>query len=80
MKKNIIIISTVFMTLVSSLTTFASVKSSFEESTNHEGIYFEIPSQGKGACRHASCKCTWYNRAQGGAGKCVCGHWDYVHN
>lgn len=37
-------------------------------------------STGRGSCRHAGCGCQWYQRAEGGAGKCVCGHWDYVHN
>lgn len=36
---------------------------------------------GRGACRHAGCGCTSYQRAwDGSGGKCVCGHWDYVHN
>ena len=49
-------------------------------SHHHESENVEVCSQGKGACRHAGCGCQWYNRANGGAGKCVCGHWDYVHN
>lgn len=34
---------------------------------------------GYGACRHAGCGCQAY-RSAGTGGKCVCGHWDYVHN
>ena len=38
-------------------------------------------SQGSGACRHANCRCQAYRMAHDGSGgKCVCGHWDYVHN
>ena len=36
---------------------------------------------GRGACRHAGCGCQTYTMAHDGSGgKCVCGHWDYVHN
>lgn len=36
---------------------------------------------GRGACRHAGCGCRAYQMAwDGSGGKCVCGHWDYVHN
>lgn len=36
---------------------------------------------GSGSCRHAGCGCLAYKRAwDGSGGKCVCGHWDYVHN
>lgn len=38
------------------------------------------PSTGYGSCRHGACRCQGYVRAEGGAGKCICGHWDYVHN
>ena len=38
-------------------------------------------SKGSGACRHANCRCQAYRMAHDGSGgKCVCGHWDYVHN
>lgn len=80
MKKSIILGLTVIMTLAASVTGFANVSAFDADHNHHEGVHVEGTSQGKGACRHAGCKCTWYNRAQGGAGKCVCGHWDYVHN
>ena len=36
---------------------------------------------GRGSCRHAGCGCQVYKMAwDGSGGKCVCGHWDYVHN
>lgn len=36
---------------------------------------------GTGACRHAGCGCQRYVMAHDGSGgKCICGHWDYVHN
>ncbi len=38
-----------------------------------------ISFKGKGACRHGGCSCENYISAHNG-GKCVCGHWDYVHN
>lgn len=31
-----------------------------------------------GACHHGACSCKRYVSAHNG-GKCVCGHWDYVH-
>ena len=80
MKKSIVLGLAVVMALAASVTVFASVSDSHSDCNHHDGIHVEVASQGKGACRHPGCKCTWYNRAQGGAGKCVCGHWDYVHN
>lgn len=80
MKKSIVLAFTVIMTLAASVTSFANGLAFDADHNHYECIHAEIASQGKGACRHAGCKCTWYNRAQGGAGKCVCGHWDYVHN
>ena len=38
-----------------------------------------MAKSGHGACRHAGCGCQVY-RSAGTGGKCVCGHWDYVHN
>lgn len=80
MKKTIVLGLTVVMVLVASVSAFASISVNNAESTQHKHIGVEVAAQGKGSCRHAGCKCTWYNRAEGGAGKCVCGHWDYVHN
>lgn len=80
MKKSIVLGLAVVMTLAASVAAFASVSSYDAEHNHHEGVQVEVVSQGKGACRHAGCKCSWYSRAEGGAGKCVCGHWDYVHN
>lgn len=78
MRKTIVFGIAVIMTLTASVTTFAHVSAIEADHNHHESV--ELTSQGTGACRHAGCKCTWYIRAQGGAGKCVCGHWDYVHN
>lgn len=80
MKKLIFLGLAAVMTLAASVTAFASISEFHSDVNRHEGVHVEVSSQGKGACRHAGCKCTWYNRAQGGAGRCVCGHWDYVHN
>lgn len=33
---------------------------------------------GSGKCGHGGCHCSRYVSAHNG-GKCVCGHWDYVH-
>ena len=36
---------------------------------------------GRDSCRHAGCGCQSYVMAHDGSGgKCICGHWDYVHN
>ena len=36
---------------------------------------------GRGNCRHPGCGCMAYKMAwDGSGGKCVCGHWDYIHN
>ena len=80
MKKSIVLVLAVAMALAASVAAFASVSNSHSVCNHPEGVHVEVASQGKGACRHPGCKCTWYHRAQGGAGKCVCGHWDYVHN
>lgn len=79
MKKTIVLSLAAVMTLAASVTAFANVSTFGGDQEHHNFGHVEITSQGKGACGHAGCKCTWYNRAQGGAGKCVCGHWDYVH-
>ena len=80
MKKSFIFGLAVVMTLAASVSVFANVSDSNSKCNNLEDVHVEVASQGSGSCRHAGCKCTWYVRAQGGAGKCVCGHWDYVHN
>ena len=80
MKKSIVLGLAVVMGLAASVTTFASVYDSHTESNQPEGISVEATSHGHGRCRHASCWCTHYVRATGGAGKCICGHWDYIHN
>ena len=80
MKKSIVIGLAVVMALAASVTTFASVSDSNTECNHPEGIRVESTSRGTGSCRHPLCKCTHYVRATGGAGKCICGHWDYVHN
>lgn len=41
------------------------------------GIVFASTRSGK--CRHGACSCKHYVSAHNG-GKCVCGHWDYVHD
>lgn len=80
MKKSFVLGFAVFMTLAASVTAFANVSASDVEINHHDCVHVEVTSQGKGSCRHAGCKCSWYTRAEGGAGKCTCGHWDYVHN
>lgn len=80
MKKSIVLGLVAVMALAASVTAFASVSDSHSEYNHHEGAHVEATSQGNGSCRHALCKCTHYTRATGGAGKCTCGHWDYVHN
>ena len=81
MKKTIAFSFVVVIALAASLTAFAKVSSVSVGKNNHlGGNHVEVASQGKGSCRHGGCRCAWYVRAQGGAGKCVCGHWDYVHN
>ena len=80
MKKSIVLGFAVIMTLAVSVTAFASASKTHSECNRSEAVQVNVTSQGSGSCRHAGCKCTWYVRAQGGAGKCVCGHWDYVHN
>lgn len=43
--------------------------------------YKGMTNKGKGSCRHAGCSCTKYKMAHDGSGgKCICGHWGYVHN
>lgn len=32
-----------------------------------------------GKCNHGACSCKHYVSAHNG-GKCICGHWDYVHD
>lgn len=61
-----------------SLSAFAGSKN--VNSDMQEGVNVEVTAQGKGSCRHGGCPCKAYVRLEGGAGKCVCGHWDYVHN
>lgn len=80
MKKTIVLAIAAIMALSASVTAFANVTTEGTDINHHESIHTEASSQGKGSCRHAGCKCSWYKRAEGGAGKCVCGHWDYVHN
>lgn len=65
----------VVMAMVASVAAFAA------SSSNHNDLKCNDSASmtGKGACRHALCSCKWYVSA-GTGGKCVCGHWDYVHN
>lgn len=80
MKKSIVFSFAVVIALAASVTALANVSTSRTEAKHCVETHVEVASQGKGACRHALCRCTYYTRAKGGAGKCVCGHWDYVHN
>ncbi len=80
MKKSIVFSFAVVIALAASVTAWANVSTSRTEAKHCVETHVEVASQGKGACRHALCRCTCYTRAKGGAGKCVCGHWDYVHN
>lgn len=77
MKKKIFGLAVVVMALVASVAVFAN--SAVDYCDLVENIKHSVSAQGKGGCRHAGCKCTWYQSAHTG-GKCVCGHWDYVHN
>lgn len=80
MKKTIVLGLAVVMALTTAVTTFSSGLTSEEAFCNHDGVQVESTSQGNGACRHALCGCTKFTRATNGAGKCTCGHWDYVHD
>ena len=80
MKKTIVLGLAVVMALTTAFTAFSSGLTSEEVFCNHKGVQVESTSQRNGACRHALCRCTKYTRATGGAGKCTCGHWDYVHD
>lgn len=80
MKKTIVLGFAVVMALTTAVTAFSSGLTSEEAFSKHEGVQVESTSQRNGACRHALCRCTKYTRATGGAGKCTCGHWDYVHD
>lgn len=77
MKKNIFCFAVV-MTMVASVAAFASSNSNHND-LNSNDPQKSISITGKGACRHALCKCQRYVSA-GTGGKCTCGHWDYVHN
>lgn len=68
----------VVMAMVASVAAFANSNSSHKDLSCNEP-HHSVSVTGKGACRHALCKCQWYVSA-GTGGKCVCGHWDYVHN
>lgn len=80
MKKSFAFGLFVVMALAVSVTAFSSGSSSEPEYNHCDRVHVESTTQGSGSCRHALCKCTSYTRAEGGAGKCTCGHWDYVHN
>ena len=68
----------VVMAMVASVAAFASSNSNHNDLNCNEPLN-PVTVTGKGACRHALCGCKWYVSA-GTGGKCVCGHWDYVHN
>ena len=74
--KKMIFCFAVVMATVASVATFAN---SSHNDLNCKESHNSISVAGKGACRHALCGCKWYVSA-GTGGKCVCGHWDYVHN
>jgi len=78
MKKIIVCGLASAMIAVASVTTFAG--STAKKSHQHKSAKVEVCSESNGACRHGGCGCKWYVRATGGAGKCICGHWDYMHN
>lgn len=80
MKKTFVLILAVALTLAASVTAFANISTSGVEQNQQKGNQVEATSHGSGACRHAGCKCSCYKRLEGGAGKCCCGHWDYIHN
>jgi len=76
--KKMVLIAAVAFTFVASAASFASSANCLKDFV--QGVTDTIVCMtGHGACRHAGCRCTWYNSA-GNGGKCVCGHWDYVHN
>ena len=75
--KKMILGFAVVIAMVASVAAFASSNSNHD--LNCDESHNSVSITGKGACRHAGCKCQWYSSA-GTGGKCVCGHWDYVHN
>lgn len=78
MKRIEILGLSVVMVVTMSVAALAGGNSTYNH--EHESENVEVCSQGKGACRHPLCGCQYYKRADKGAGKCVCGHWDYMHN
>lgn len=70
---------TVMMTMAVAVTTFATSMNHLREGQGYFSVATQLTTQGKGNCRHAGCSCQRYVSAHTG-GKCVCGHWDYVHN
>lgn len=77
MKKFFLFLS---MASIAMMSVTAMAVNTSKSTDEQKSITVEVNAQGKGACRHALCGCKFYVRATGGAGKCVCGHWDYVHN
>lgn len=81
MKKAIVLAIAAVMTLSASVTVLAGASTSIAAKAHgHDDSSAGVTAGGNGSCRHGGCKCAYYVRAVGGAGKCVCGHWDYVHN
>lgn len=70
---------TVLMTMAAAVATFATSMNHLSEGKDCLSLPSQVTTQGKGACRHGGCSCQKYVSAHTG-GKCVCGHWDYVHN
>ena len=70
---------TVLMVMIAAVTCFATAINHLSEGKNCFSLSSQVTTQGKGACRHGGCSCQKYVSAHTG-GKCVCGHWDYVHN
>ena len=70
---------TVLMAMIAAVTCFATAMNHLGEGKNSLSMSSQVTTQGNGACRHSGCSCQKYSSAHTG-GKCLCGHWDYVHN
>lgn len=59
MKKSIVFSFAVVIALAASVTALANVSTSRTEAKHCVETHVEVASQGKGACRHALCRCTY---------------------
>ena len=80
MKKTIVFAIAAVMAITASVSSSANGSTHDGNLNHHKSTHIEATSHGSGSCRHGGCKCSSFTRLEGGAGKCTCGHWDYVHN